>query len=75
MKIAVMVIHIFVSIGLIITVLLHSGKGGGLAGAFGGGTDSTFSGSSMMEKNLDKITIVFAVVFLVTSLILVILFK
>lgn len=75
MKIAVMVVHIIVSIGLIITILLHSGKGGGLAGAFGGGMSSTFGGSGVIEKNLDRITIALALIFLVTSLLLVVLFR
>lgn len=75
MKTAIMIVHILVSIGLIITVLLHSGKGGGLAGAFGGGSSSAFGGTGIIEKNLDRITIAFAVIFLVTSLLLVVVFK
>ena len=75
MKLAVMIVHIFVSVGLIITVLLHSGKGGGIAGAFGGSQGSTFGGSGIIEKNLDRITIAFAVIFLFTSLALVVIFK
>jgi len=66
-------IHIFVSIGLIGAVLLHSGRGTGLSASFGGGA-STFSGSTMIEKNLDRITVGLAIVFIVTSLILVFLF-
>lgn len=71
----VVVIHVIVSLGLIATVLLHAGKGGGLAGAFGGGMPSTFSGSSVMERNLDRITIVFGVTFIVTSILLAMFYK
>ena len=68
-------IHIFVAVGLIIAVLLHAGRGGGLSSAFGGGLPSTFSGSTLMEKNLDRLTITLAVVFGITSIILAILYK
>ena len=64
-------IHVCVSMGLIISVLLHSGKGGGLSSALGGASPSTFSGSQIVEKNLDRITIVLGVVFAITTLILV----
>ncbi len=54
--------------GLIFFVLLHSGKSGGLADVFGG-TSSTFSSTSMIQKNLDRITIVLALVFATTTLV------
>ena len=43
---------------MIILVLLHKGKGSGLSDLFGGGISSTYGGSSVVEKNLDRITIV-----------------
>jgi preprotein translocase subunit SecG len=46
------------SVLLVLLVLLHRGKGGGLSDLFGGGVSSTLSGSSVVEKNLDRITIV-----------------
>jgi preprotein translocase subunit SecG len=46
------------SILIIILVLLHKGKGSGLSDLFGGGVSSTYGGSSVVEKNLDRITIV-----------------
>jgi preprotein translocase subunit SecG len=52
------VVLILVSLLLILLVLLHRGKGGGLSDLFGGGVSSTLSGSSVVEKNLDRITIV-----------------
>lgn len=67
----VLVIHILVSLGLIVSVLLHAGKGGGLPGFLGGATGSVFSGSYIVEKNLDRITIVLGITFAVTTLLLV----
>lgn len=69
-KIIVIVIHISVSVGLVIAVLLHSGKGGGLSSMLGGASGSVFSGSYIVEKNLDRITIVLASTFAVTTLLL-----
>lgn len=66
----VVVIHILVSLGLITAILLHQGKGYGLSGAFGGALPSTFSGSSLIERNLDRLTIAFAVIFVLTTVIL-----
>lgn len=74
-KIVILVIHIIVSLGLIIAVLLHSGKGGGLSSVLGGAGSSMFSGSYIVEKNLDKITIVLGSVFAATTLALVYLLK
>lgn len=74
-KIIILVIHIIVSLGLIIAVLLHSGKGGGLSSVLGGAGSSMFSGSYIVEKNLDKITIVLGSVFAATTLALVYLLK
>jgi preprotein translocase subunit SecG len=71
LKIILIVIHVTVSLGLMVSVLLHSGKGGGLSSALGGAAPSTFSGSYMVEKNLDKITIVLGSVFAITTLLLV----
>ena len=51
------------SFGLIFLVLLHSGKGGGLSDMFGGGAGAAAAGSTVVEKNLDRITVVSAVVF------------
>lgn len=56
------------SVGLIVTILLHSGKGGGLSTTFGGGLPSTFGGTSIIERNLNRITIALAVTFGITSI-------
>ncbi|MEZ5244105.1 MAG: preprotein translocase subunit SecG [Acidimicrobiales bacterium] len=48
---------------LIFLVLLHSGKGGGLSDMFGGGAGAAAAGSTVVEKNLSRITVVAAIVF------------
>lgn len=48
---------------LIFLVLLHSGKGGGLSDMFGGGAGAAAAGSTVVERNLDRITVVAAIVF------------
>lgn len=50
-------IHVVLCIALIGTILLHSGKGGGLSASLGGGVGSSFSGTSVMEKNLTRLTL------------------
>ena len=45
------------SVLLVVLVLLHRGKGGGLSSLFGGGVQSSLSGSSVVERNLDRLTI------------------
>ena len=65
------VVQVFVSVILIILVLLHSGKDAGLSGAFGiGGGGGSFGGGSLVERNLDRWTIFFAIVFALNTLIL-----
>lgn len=71
----IVIVHVTVSLGLIVAVLLHQGKGYGLSGAFGGSLPSTFSGSSLIERNLDRLTIAFAVIFVITTIILTLIFK
>ncbi len=68
LKILVTTIHVSQALGLIGLVLLHSGKGGGLSDMFGGGAGAAASGSTVMEKNLDRITIVVAVGFVFTTI-------
>jgi preprotein translocase subunit SecG len=57
LTIALAIILVVTSILLIILVLLHRGKGGGLSELFGGGISSSVGGSSVAEKNLDRLTI------------------
>ncbi|NLD78446.1 MAG: preprotein translocase subunit SecG [Acidimicrobiales bacterium] len=62
------VIHVIVSAALLVLVLLHSGKGGGLSDMFGGGMGAAAQGSTVVEKNLDRITVVIAIIFTFTTL-------
>jgi len=65
-------IHIAACIGIILFILLHAGRGGGISGLFSGMVD-TFDGAGIVEKNLDRITIVMSVVFAITTILLFIL--
>jgi preprotein translocase subunit SecG len=55
--IAVSIVLILTSLLLVVLVLLHRGKGGGLSDLFGGGISSSLGGSSVVEKNLDRLTV------------------
>ncbi|HEY7145611.1 MAG TPA: preprotein translocase subunit SecG [Streptosporangiaceae bacterium] len=57
MTIAISIVLIITSILMVLLVLLHKGKGGGLSDLFGGGVTSTLGSSSVVERNLDRITI------------------
>jgi preprotein translocase subunit SecG len=57
------VIEVLAALGLILLVLLHSGKGGGLSDMFGGAVGSAAQGSTVVEKNLDRITVAVALIF------------
>ncbi len=61
-------IEVVSALGLILLILMHSGKGGGLSDMFGGSIGSAAQGSTVVEKNLDRITIVLALVFAFTTL-------
>jgi preprotein translocase subunit SecG len=63
-------IHILVSIVVILLVLLHAGRGGGVSEMFGGGMQSQAMGSTVMEKNLDRITVIIALIFSGTTVLL-----
>ena len=63
------------SILLIVLVLLHKGKGGGLSNMFGGGVSSSLGGSAVVEKNLDRMTIVSGLVWAVCIIALGLLLK
>ncbi|MCC6340353.1 MAG: preprotein translocase subunit SecG [Acidimicrobiia bacterium] len=64
-------IHIVVSLVLIFLILLHSGQGGGLSEMFGGGSlGGSMAGSTVVERNLDRITVATGIIFVFTSVIL-----
>jgi len=73
LTVILVVIHIFVSLFLILVVLLQQGKGADLAGAFGGGGSQTAFGARGATTLLHKLTTVFFIAFVVTSLTLAIL--
>jgi len=62
------------AIGLIVFVLLHSGKGAGVSEMFGGMMSPTSSGTSIIEKNLDRITITFAALFAASLIVLMVVY-
>ena len=57
------VLQFALGIGVIFLVLVHSGRGGGLSDMFGGGLGASAAGSTVMEKNLDRITVVVGLLF------------
>ena len=62
------------SVGLIVFVLLHSGKGTGLSDMLSGSLSPTSSGTSIIERNLDRITVGFAIAFGVSLLVLMVVY-
>ncbi len=69
LTIVVLVVHVVLSLALIGLVLLHSGKGGGLSDMFGGGAGLA-AGSTVVEKNLDRMTVAAAFAWVFTTMIL-----
>ena len=57
MQLALQIVLIISSVLLVLLILLHRGRGGGLSTLFGGGVQSSLSGSSVVEKNLDRMTL------------------
>ncbi len=65
MKLALDIFLVITSLLLMLFILLHRGKGGGLSSLFGGGVQSSLAGSSVVERNLDRVTVVMAVLWLI----------
>ena len=66
------VVQVFICVVLIFLVLMHSGKDAGLSGAFGVGTGAgPFGGGSLVERNLNRWTVVFAVLFAINTIVLI----
>ena len=65
MTVAFSVILIITSLLMVLLVLLHKGKGGGLSDLFGGGISSSLGSSSVVERNLDRITIVTGIIWFI----------
>ncbi len=69
-EIILWVLQFGLGFGLIFLVLIHSGKGGGLSDMFGGGLGASAAGSTVMEKNLDRITVVIGLLLAFNTLIM-----
>jgi len=70
-EIGIIIGYVIVGIITLVLILLHSGRGGGLSDMFGGGLGSSAAGSTSMERNLDRLTIVCSMVFVFLNIILV----
>jgi preprotein translocase subunit SecG len=66
----VIIIQVLSALGLVFLVLLHSGKGGGLSDMFGGGMGASAAGSTVVEKNLDRLTVVTALIWVFATVVL-----
>jgi preprotein translocase subunit SecG len=67
----VVVLHVLLSLGLIGLILLHAGRGGGLSDVFGGGiSPSNMGGTTLAERNLDRLTVIVGGAFAVTTIVL-----
>ena len=75
MQIALSIVLVLSSLLMIVLVLLHKGKGGGLSDLFGGGVSSSLGGSSVVERNLDRLTIGMAIVWIASIVALGLLLK
>lgn len=69
-EIILWILQFVLGLGLIFLVLIHSGRGGGLSDMFGGGLGASAAGSTVMEKNLDRLTVVVALIFVFNTLIM-----
>ena len=69
-----LILLVISGIGLIIFILLHSGKGTGISDMIASSVYSTQTGTSIVEKNLDRITIIFAIIFIVSLRVLMVIY-
>ena len=69
-NILIISVHVFVSLLMLLFILLHAGRGGGLSDMFGGASGGSMAGSTVVERNLDRITVATAVVFAFTTVLL-----
>jgi len=68
MTIFLVILDVSVALALVGLILLHSGRGGGLSDMFGGGLGSQAAGSTVIERNLDRITIILSLTFCFVTL-------
>jgi preprotein translocase subunit SecG len=69
------IVLVITSVALSLFVLLHKGRGGGLSDLFGGGISTSLGGSSIAERNLDRLTIIIGVVWVASIIALGLLYK
>ncbi len=65
-KLGLQIVLVLSNLFLILLILMHKGKGGGLSDMFGGGVSSSLGGSSIAERNLDRFTIAVGIIWFVT---------
>jgi preprotein translocase subunit SecG len=65
-KIGLQVLLVVANLFLILLILMHKGKGGGLSDMFGGGMSSTLGGSTIAERNLDRFTVALGIIWFIT---------
>jgi len=71
LNVVILVIQVISALTLIFLILLHSGRGGGLSDMFGGGSlGGSMAGSTVVERNLDRLTVITSVVFLFSTVLL-----
>lgn len=69
------IVLVVTSVALALFVLMHKGRGGGLSDLFGGGVSSSMGGSTVAERNLDRLTIIVAVIWFAAIVALGLLYK
>ncbi len=71
LNVVLIVIQVLAALTLIFLILLHSGRGGGLSDMFGGGQlGGSMAGSTVVERNLDRLTVIASIIFLFTTVLL-----
>ena len=71
LNVILLVIQVLSALTLIFLILLHSGRGGGLSDMFGGGQlGGSMAGSTVVERNLDRLTVITGVIFMFTTVLL-----
>ena len=71
LNVVILVIQVLASLTLIFLILLHSGRGGGLSDMFGGGQlGGSMAGSTVVERNLDRLTVITCMIFIFTTVLL-----
>ena len=70
LNVIIIIVHLFVSGLMMLFILLHAGRGGGLSDMFGGASGGSMAGSTVVERNLDRLTVAVAIVFAFTTVLL-----